>query len=123
MLRKAGQHQPLAVVDDQVCTPSYTVDVAEATVKLIEAGAQGLFHLTNSGSCSWYGFARAIFELAGVEADLTAISSAMYRSPAQRPAYSVLEPERWRALGLKPLRPWRDALTAYLLERQRRNCA
>src|SRR6202011_516905 len=66
MLRKAGQGQPLTVVDDQVCTPSYTVDVADATVKLIAAGGQGLFHVTSTDSCSWYEFARVIFELAGV---------------------------------------------------------
>ncbi len=123
MLRLAGQHKPLTVVNDQVCTPSYTVDVAEATVKLIELGAQGLCHLTNSGGCSWYEFARTIFELAGVEVDLKPITSAMYRSPARRPAYSVLGAEKLSSLGLAPLRSWRDALAAYLSERKRGGCA
>jgi dTDP-4-dehydrorhamnose reductase len=123
MLRKAGQGQPVPVVNDQVCTPSYAVDVAEATVKLIAAGGQGLFHVTSAGSCSWYEFARVIFELAGVEANLTGVSSAAYGLPARRPPYSVLGDERLRSLGLNSLRPWREALSAYLQERERRNSA
>src|SRR5205807_4931258 len=54
MLRVAGQGKPLRVVNDQRCTPSYTADVAEAAAGLIRAGASGLFHVTNTGSCSWY---------------------------------------------------------------------
>jgi dTDP-4-dehydrorhamnose reductase len=123
MLRLAGQGKALTVVDDQVCTPSYTVHVADASVRLIEAGGQGLFHLTNSGSCSWYEFARTIFELAGMPANLTAVSSASYGSLARRPAYSVLDHQGLRAMGQNPLPPWRDALAAYLKEREQRNCA
>ena len=111
MLRLAQANKPLRVVCDQICTPSYTADVAEATVTLLATGARGLFHLTNAGSCSWYEFATAIFELAGVKADLTAISSQEYGAAARRPAYSVL------ASRVPPLRPWRDALAAYLNER------
>jgi len=123
MLRKAGQGQPLNVVDDQVCTPSYAMDVAEAAVKLIEAAGQGLFHITNTGSCSWYEFAQAIFDLAGVEAKLKGVSTAAYASPARRPSYSVLGDEHLRSLGLKPLRSWREGLSAYLRERDRINSA
>jgi dTDP-4-dehydrorhamnose reductase len=119
MLRKAGKGEPVRVVADQVCTPSYTADVAAAAVELIRSGGCGLFHVTNAGPCTWHDFARAIFELAGVTADLTPITSAEYGAPARRPAYSVLEPAACRALGLAPLRPWREALAAYLEERKR----
>jgi dTDP-4-dehydrorhamnose reductase len=120
MLRVAGQGKQLRVVADQVCTPSYTADVAAATVGLLQTGRYGLFHVTNAGSCTWYEFACAIFEQAGVAADVTPITSAEYGAPARRPAYSVLEPAACRGLGLAPLRPWREALAAYLDERKRK---
>src|SRR5262249_50117410 len=100
----------LRVVRDQICTPSSAADVAEATATLLGTGAHGLYHVTNAGSCSWHEFAAAIFDLAGVKADLTAITSQEYGAPARRPAYSVL------ASRLPPLRPWREALAAYLAE-------
>jgi dTDP-4-dehydrorhamnose reductase len=117
MLRLAGQGKPLRVVDDQICTPSYTVDVAEATVSLLSAGRPGLYHVTNSGSCSWHEMARTIFELSGVKANLTPITSGEYGAPARRPAYSVLDPMGIRSLSLPIPRPWPDALAAYLRER------
>ncbi len=120
MLRLAGEGKPLRVVADQVCTPSYTADVADATVALLAAGRQGLYHVTNAGSCSWHEFARAIFALAGVSADLSAITSQEFGAPARRPAYSVLAPAALTAAGLAPPRPWRAALAAYLGERGRR---
>jgi dTDP-4-dehydrorhamnose reductase len=120
MLRLAGQGKQLRVVADQVGTPSYTADVAAATVALIAADRPGLYHLTNAGSCSWHDFAEAIFELAGVRADLTPIPSREYVAAARRPGYSVLAAPAYEALGLPPLRPWREALAAYLRERRQR---
>jgi dTDP-4-dehydrorhamnose reductase len=117
MLRLAGQGKPLRVVDDQVCTPSYAADVAEATLALLEAGAQGLYHVRSGGACSWHEFARAIFELAGVRADVTPITSAEFGAAARRPGYSVLGMGAYEALGLPAPRPWREALAAYLRER------
>jgi dTDP-4-dehydrorhamnose reductase len=114
MLQLAEQGKPLRVVGDQICTPSSAGDVAEATVRLLESNGDGICHLTNSGSCSWHSFAGAILELAGVRAELTAVSSQEYGAAAQRPGYSVL------ASRLPPLRPWRDALAAYLFERASR---
>ena len=117
MLQKAAATAPLAVVDDQRCTPSYTVDVAEATVALVTAGASGLFHVVNTGSCSWYEFAAEIFRQAEVAADLKPISSAEFNRPARRPAYSVLSTAKLtKATGHTP-RPWTQALAAYLRER------
>ena len=111
MLRLAGQGKPLRVVSDQVCTPSYAADVADGTVQLLASGGQGVYHLTNTGSCSWHEFAAAIFDLAGVKPNLMSVTSKEYGAAAQRPVYSVL------ASRLSPLRPWRDALAAYFSER------
>jgi dTDP-4-dehydrorhamnose reductase len=120
MLRLAGQGKSLRVVDDQICTPSYTVDVAETTLALLRAGRPGLYHVTNSGSCTWYELARTVFELSGIDANLTPIPSREYAAPARRPAYSVLDRAALKALAIPSPRSWREALAAYLDERQRK---
>lgn len=120
MLRLAGQGKPLRVVDDQICTPSYTVDVAETTVALLKTERSGLYHLTNSGSCTWHELARTIFELSSVSANLTPIPSSDYPVPARRPAYSVLAHPALNDAGVSSPRSWHEALTAYLRERQRK---
>lgn len=117
MLRLAGQGKPLRVVNDQICTPSYTVDVATATAALVQTDKYGLYHLTNAGWCSWYELARTIFQLVGLQPILAPITSEEFGAPARRPAFSVLETEKYRNLGLPPLRPWQEAVAAYLKER------
>src|SRR6185437_5437355 len=118
MLRLASQGKPLRVVDDQICAPSYTVDVAEATIALLTAGVSGLYHVTNAAACSWHEFAQTLFKLAEARADLEPIPSSVYGAPARRPRYSVLNNAGLRGLGLAQPRPWREALAAYLLERK-----
>jgi dTDP-4-dehydrorhamnose reductase len=113
MLRLAGQGKPIRLVADQVCTPTATVDLADAVAGLVREGRHGLYHVTNSGACSWHEFAEAVFALARVGAKLTAISSQEYGAAARRPAYSVLG----TATDRTPLRPWREALVAYLQSR------
>ena len=120
MLRLAQQGKPLRVVADQICTPSYTVDVARAAVALVQTGRYGLYHVTNCGACSWHQFAGTIFEQAGVRTDLAAITSREYGAPARRPGYSVLGMAAYEALGLATPRPWQDALAAYLEERRQK---
>ena len=120
MLRLAGQGKPIRVVNDQRCTPSYTADVADATVQLIARGASGLFHVTNGGDCTWYEFAAEIFRQSGLKPDLTPITSAEFGAAAKRPAYSVLSSAKLVSFGIPPLRPWPDALAAYLTERQQK---
>jgi dTDP-4-dehydrorhamnose reductase len=117
MLRRAPEGKPLRVVSDQVCAPSYTVDVAAATVALLGTGRYGLCHVTNAGETSWFEFARTIFEMTGGQADLSAITSAEYGAAARRPGYSVLGMGAYERLALAPVRPWREALAAYLTER------
>ncbi len=123
MLRLAGQGKPLKVVNDQHCTPSYTADVAETVVRLIHANATGLFHVTSGGSCTWFELAAEAFHQAGVKADLTAISSAEFGAPAQRPPFSVLANHKLATLGIPLPRPWQKALAAYLAERKNRTPA
>lgn len=120
MLRVAGQGKTLRVVADQTLAPSYTVDVATAAAALVQTDQYGLYHVTNRGACSWYEFAGAIFDLAGVKANLVPTTSQAYGAAARRPAYSVLGNGVFDALGLPPLRPWREALAAYLEERRAR---
>jgi dTDP-4-dehydrorhamnose reductase len=120
MLRKAALGEPLRVVADQTCTPSYTVDVATAAAALIGTRRYGLYHLTNGGATTWYEFARTIFEMAGVTADLAPTTSRERAAPARRPGYSALAMGAYEALGLAPMCPWRAALGAYLDERKRK---
>ncbi len=118
MLRVSGQGKPLRVVNDQRCTPSYTADVAAATVSLLERGVKGLIHVTNSGDCTWYEFAAEIFRQSGLTPDLIPITSAEFGAAAKRPAYSVLSTAKLVSQGVPALRPWQEALAAYLVERQ-----
>jgi dTDP-4-dehydrorhamnose reductase len=117
LLRLAQAGKPLRVVADQICTPSYTADVAEGAIALVELGRYGLYHLTNSGSCSWYEFANAIFTSQSMRPHLSAIASAELAAPARRPGYSVLAMEAYTELALRQPRQWRDALSAYLQAR------
>ena len=114
MLRLAGQKRAIRVVSDQVLTPTYTADLAAAVAALLARERFGLYHITNSGQCSWYEFAREVFALAGVEANLSATTSSEYGARARRPAYSVLKHEALLAAGITDLPPWQDALRRYL---------
>lgn len=117
MLRLAVQGKPLRVVNDQRCTPSYTADVATAAAALVESGRYGLYHVTNAGSTTWHDLAAAAFEIAGVRADLTAIPSSGYPTPARRPSFSVLALDALAGAAVPEPRPWREGLAAYLAER------
>jgi dTDP-4-dehydrorhamnose reductase len=116
MLRLAREGKPIRVVADQVLTPTYTADLADAVVRLLAVEPPGgIYHLTNGGACSWFEFARRIFALSGLHPDLAPTTSEAFGAAAQRPPHSVLVDTRLAALGLAPLRPWPDALRAYLL--------
>jgi len=117
MIAKASRHEPIQVVNDQIVTPTYTVDLADQIVRVLPTTQYGLFHMTNEGSCTWYEFAKSIFELAGMDADLSPTTSTFYKLPAKRPQYSVLENARLKELGLNQMRHWRDALAAYLKDK------
>jgi len=117
MLRLARAGHAIRVVGDQVLTPSYTLDLAPKVWRVVAREAPGLYHLTNAGQTSWYDFTREIFRLSGLAPALTAVTAAEYGARAMRPAYSVLGHGRLAAAGEDDLRPWPDALAAYLRER------
>ena len=117
MLQQARKGREIHVVDDQVLTPTYTVDLAEKIRDLLATSRFGLYHITNSGACSWYGFARKIFELAGVEANLQRTTTEAFGAKARHPRYSVLGHNALIEAGLNDLRPWEKALCAYLAQR------
>lgn len=114
MLKLAASRETVSVVEDQVGQPTWTADLAQQIVALVDSGAPaGVYHGTASGRGSWFDFARAVFEEAGLDPErvLPTDSSAFVR-PAPRPAFSVLGHDAWAAAGLAPMRPWREALTA-----------
>lgn len=121
MLRLASEGREIRVVADQVVTPTAAKDLARKVRELVGTRAYGLYHITNSGACSWFQFARMIFELAGLQARLSETSSSAYGARARRPAYSVLDNANLRSLGLEDLRNWSGALKEYLADRQRRS--
>lgn len=122
MLKKALAGDAIRVVDDQVLTPTYTVDLAEAVRKLVLSGKFGLYHLSSEGQCSWYEFTRHIFECAGLQANLSPCKTTDFFSPVKRPAYSVLSKAKLRSLGLS-IPSWKDALPRYLKERAQKDSA
>jgi dTDP-4-dehydrorhamnose reductase len=114
ILARARAGEPLRVVADQEFSPTYAPDLAGGIFALVEAGARGLVHVTNQGSCTWNEMAAAALDIAGLHVPIQAIGTAELGAAARRPAYSVLDNERYRGLGLVPLRPWRDALREML---------
>ncbi len=120
MFRLAREGREIRVVGDQVLAPTSARELAKKIRQLVETGQYGLYHITNNGECSWYQFASAIFELAGIRPLLTETTSAAYGARAVRPAYSVLDNEKLRSLGLDDLRDWREALKEYLADREKR---
>jgi len=118
--RADGDTSPLRVVDDQLGSPTYAADLAAGLLDLHDKGGRGLYHLANRGVASWWDFARAILDQAGEGAlRIERVATASLDLPAPRPANSVLACERAEALGVV-LRPWPEALAAYLSSPDRR---
>lgn len=114
MLNLARTKESWPVVDDQRGQPTWTRDLAEQILKLIDSDAPaGIYHGTNSGEATWFEFARAVLEEAGLDPNrITATDSSAFVRPAPRPAYSVLSHGRWEEAGISPMRRWREALHA-----------
>ncbi len=118
MLGLASEKKPIRVVNDQIVNPTSTRDLAEKLVPLMRTKQFGLYHMTNTGECSWYDFTREIFRQVGLSPDLAPTSSEAFGAKARRPAYSVLDNYALRAAGSPDFRPWQEALTEYLRERR-----
>jgi len=114
MLSLAQQHKTLKVVADQFGSPTYTFDLAQFVLKLVSTEYYGIYHASNSGSCSWYDFAVAIFEDSGIEVEVEDCTTEEFPRPAPRPAYSVMEHSNMHKNGFEPMRAWRDALREFL---------
>ncbi len=114
ILRASEMRPELTVVADQFGSPTYTRDLASALRDLVRADARGILNVTNSGSCSWFEFAREVLHQAGRDAiRVLPITTADAGRPAKRPAYSVLSPASLNSHGIA-LRSWQDATSAYL---------
>ena len=110
MLRLGRERDQLSIVDDQIGSPTYAADLAAAALRLAASGAPaGLYNYSNAGQTSWYGLARAIHELAGIDCTLRPITTDNYPTPAKRPPYSVLDTAKISAYVGAP-RDWRAAL-------------
>jgi dTDP-4-dehydrorhamnose reductase len=114
MTARAREQGSLRMVADQRLQPTFTADLAAALLEAVEAGADGVLHLTASGACSWFEFTEAIMELAGIEVAVEPVSTTIPPGGADRPPNGVLARPRADALGLTPLRPWREALADYM---------
>jgi len=115
IVRRAREQSEVRVVDDETLAPTPTSEIAVALRGLLRSGAaSGTYHVACAGSCSWYEFARAVFDELGLATPLRRARSAEFPGPARRPAYSALDSGKLVAAGLPPLSHWRDALAAFL---------
>ncbi len=116
MLRLAETHKKLNVVNDQIGSPTYTVDLAKLLADMVETDKFGIYHATNEGFCSWAEFAREIFTEAGVDVEVDGIPTIEYPTPARRPFNSRLSKKSLDEAGFERLPTWQDALKRYLVE-------
>lgn len=114
ILTRAEGGQPLKVVDDQVGSPTFTADLADSLLDLVESGAPyGIYHFSNQGNCSWYELAGEALKIMNINADLSPIDSTQLHRPAPRPAMSALTTLQKRFM----LRNWKEALADYIREK------
>ncbi|HLA56992.1 MAG TPA: dTDP-4-dehydrorhamnose reductase [Flavobacterium sp.] len=112
MLRLSKERDSISVVDDQVGTPTSAVDLAEAVIAIILSGsdAYGIYHFSNEGQTSWYGFAKEIFGANNVTIDLHAIPTTAFPTPAKRPKYSVMDKSKIKKTFGLEINTWQESL-------------
>lgn len=116
MLKKAKNMNKIEVVDDIFMSPTYTRDVARTLKKFLEMRPEyGVYHMVNSGYCSWYEFTKEIFEILNMNPTVNPVKSSEYPRPAKRPSFSALENRKIKRINLN-LQKWEDALKEYLIE-------
>lgn len=114
MLRLATEKNEVTVVDDQIGSPTWTMDISRAIIALIDKGCTGTYHAANAEFCSWNEFARAIFQELGIDIPVHGMTTDQLNRPARRPLYSTLDCGKLeRDTGFRP-QSWRDALRSYL---------
>lgn len=114
MLNLAETMDSISVVSDQIGSPTYTVDLATAISKLIKKPVYGIYHITNSEHCSWYEYAKEIFEIAGIDVEVKPVTTEEFPRPAPRPKYSVLKNYNWKMEGFPEIRSYKEALKEYM---------
>lgn len=119
MIKLSENKKEIKVVNDQIVTPTSTMDVAKKLFELIQTGKYGIYHMTNTGSCSWYEFACEIFKLMKLSTGVLPITTEEFEAKARRPKYSVLDNVNLRKIGLADLRNWKEALKDYIRSRNR----
>jgi dTDP-4-dehydrorhamnose reductase len=118
MMKRAESNAPTRVVQDEVLTPTFSVDLAHQIRIMIDKNAPGgVYHATNSGSCSWFEFASEIFRHAKAATAPAPTTAKEWNSPVRRPSYSVLDNHALAALGIETMPAWRDALSRYMSQR------
>lgn len=112
MLRLASERDSLSVVNDQIGTPTNAVDLANALLEIIKSNNNsfGIYNFSNEGQCSWYDFAKKIFEINNISINLQAIPSTSFPTPAKRPAYSVLDKSKIKDVFGFEVNNWEESL-------------
>lgn len=114
ILKLGREREFLTIVNDQTGTPTYSIDLVEGVMALISTDGFGTYHMSNSGYCTWYDFAKEILRLAGLATTVQPITSDEYAAPAKRPRYSVLHNYMLELSGVDKFCCWQEALTEYL---------
>ena len=114
MLNLAKTNDKISVVNDQIGSPTYTVDLAKSIGIIIKRPAYGIYHVTNTETCSWYEFAVEIFRQANFDVELKPVTTEEFPRPAPRPKYSVLEHYSWKMEGYPEIRSYKEALADYI---------
>ncbi len=117
IIKKAKTGDPIKVVNDILMSPTYTYDAARLLDDLLQSGTEGIIHGANVGQCSWYEFAVQALYLAGIDRLIEAIPAAAFPTKATRPMNSALISDRLNAIATFKMRPWQEALAAYLVEK------
>lgn len=118
IVQKGREGGPLKVVDDQCLTPTYTRDLAEKIIELIQTSHYGLYHMTHSGECTWHAFAEEILKQCEIDLPVQKAKTGDFGEKAQRPAYSVLDNQKLREIGIEDFPVWQEGLKRYLIEKK-----
>ena len=112
MIRLSEERNQLQVVNDQFGAPTYAGDLADFLIWLVTSGTEkyGTYHFANDGEISWFEFALEIFNIGGLSPKVDPVSSEQYKTPAKRPAYSVLSTDKTTRLLGKVMEPWKSSL-------------
>ncbi|MFD7523213.1 dTDP-4-dehydrorhamnose reductase [Paenibacillus chitinolyticus] len=116
MLKLGGEKTSLNVVHDQTGSPTYAADLASFLLELVQTEKYGIYHASNAGTCTWYEFAKAIFEESGMNVAVNPCTTDEFPRPAERPPFSVMDHMGIRSNGFRDLRGWEEGLRDFLKE-------